>query len=77
VHMIMCWRDKKNSLKISEWQLGISYTTGGNHLIMRCSFVHVEICLEQIHISFNVCLAQKIMKNFTVLTHFRPRGLKL
>jgi hypothetical protein len=31
---------------------------------MRCSFIPVEICLEQLHISFNVCPAQKIMKKF-------------
>jgi hypothetical protein len=60
----MCWRDKENPLKMSEWQLGISYTTGANHLIMRCSFIPVEICLEQLHISFNECPAQKIMKKF-------------
>jgi hypothetical protein len=47
-----------------------------NHMIMRCSFIPVEICLEQLHISFNICPEQKIMKNFTVLTHFSQRGLK-
>lgn len=66
-----------NPTEMSEWQLKISNTTGANHLIKTCSFIPVQICLEQLHTSFNICPTQKIMKNCMVFTHISQRGLKL
>lgn len=49
---------------MSEWQLEISNTTGANDLNMTCSYIPVEIRLEQLHISFSVCPTQKITRKY-------------